>query len=511
MWFFILYLLSSNTLWAQSILYSPDMNNTAATRFEVIGKTKNYYWIQKSKAIRSHQKSNMLESSGTEYSFEIFDARLNQVNQIASRISVMVLKEYLISGDLYFDQLLFTTSPDKTRVVLNRYSQDGHLVSFDNLLLDFPYSMKGDAFLLIRSEDKSKILLLGFEPVEDQPPRIHAILYNADWQVLCKTIYNSCKVAQPFIQYDFTNNPLEHFENSPVKLANTGEWLMLAPSRYSNTYMLCHFYNIDSIGVQSEINQAQGPAVQNVSLSLDITNGQALAGFLINTSNSEKKVRIVRYALSDCLLNFDTTYKFSTTTLDKNKEKYIFEQSFVPLPGKGFLFLKEYGRTYYSPSFKNDFMADDEDEANMQVVYQRVFVQFKKDDYTYFKGLYGVRRDFERGDLSLYYFPATSRDSCWSGIINKAQTTELNAPYLSYVCMTVQGRIIFLYNSLSNTKSKYSSTTILDQQGNLLDEGLVFWRRNSILDFQKARQISATELAVPYEKNRLQGFVIIRL
>ena len=101
-------------------------------------------------------------------------------------------------------------------------------------------------------------------------------------------------------------------------------------------------------------------------------------------------------------------------------------------------------------------------------------------------------------------------DSCWSGIINKEQITELNSSFLSYVFMPVKDKLIFLYNSLFNN-NRYSSTTILDQNGNPVNEGLVFWKTNNTLLFQKARQISANELAIPYEKNMRNGFAIIRL
>jgi hypothetical protein len=139
-----------------------------------------------------------------------------------------------------------------------------------------------------------------------------------------------------------------------------------------------------------------------------------------------------------------------------------------------------------------------------------VSARFNKDDYTRYGNLLGARRTYSRGDLSLYYFPAVRSDSCWSGIINKSQTTELNSSYLSYACMPLEGKLLFLYNSESRT-THAGSTTFLDTQGYALDEGLVLWRRNNRFDIQKARQIGAHELAVPYQKNRMLGFVVIRL
>ncbi|MGE5108674.1 MAG: hypothetical protein ACM3H8_14110, partial [Sphingobacteriales bacterium] len=113
-------------------------------------------------------------------------------------------------------------------------------------------------------------------------------------------------------------------------------------------------------------------------------------------------------------------------------------------------------------------------------------------------------------DLSMYYFPATGKDSCWSGIINKEQVTELNKGNLSYVFLPSDDKLFFLYNSLQRF-DQYSSSTILDINGNALNEGLVYWNIRSTLLFQKARQISEKEIAVPYEKNARNGFAIVKL
>jgi hypothetical protein len=77
--------------------------------------------------------------------------------------------------------------------------------------------------------------------------------------------------------------------------------------------------------------------------------------------------------------------------------------------------------------------------------------------------------------------------------------------------MLLEGKAVFLYNDLSYNTTKHGTTTMLDQNGHALNEGVIFWRPGNILNFQKARQITSRELAVPYEGNRGLGFAIIRL
>jgi hypothetical protein len=75
----------------------------------------------------------------------------------------------------------------------------------------------------------------------------------------------------------------------------------------------------------------------------------------------------------------------------------------------------------------------------------------------------------------------------------------------------VRDKFILFYNNVSFNYSGQSTTTILGRSGEALDEGLVFWKSNNVLDFQKARQIGIKELAVPFKKNGQIGFSIIKL
>lgn len=506
----VMFLLSPVLLLAQRVLYSPFVGSPAATRFEVAGKAGDYYWVQKSR------KSNSVRFpqpwiNDRALSFEIYDTRMNRVNIVPYAISDTIVKEYLVAGNHSFDRLEFANSSNTTRALLNRYAPDGEIIKEKDTLACFPGNMKGNDFLLVRSQDNSKILLLGFEPVSGSAPRLHAMLYNQDWQPLYQTVYVNYNITQPIIQCDFINYPIENFDNNPVKLTNSGAWLMISPSRTSNNYLLFHFNGTDSSYAYSDIKLNQQARVQDLALSLDNDRKEAFAGILLNTRiASVKKARIAHYLLSQSRFDYDTAYLFNTSATDKIRDDNLFEQCFITVPGKGFMLLKEYGRPNPSPYVPEPGKADEEEDRMETGIASSIPAFINKNDYTRFGKLAGAKSTYDRGDLTLYYFPATTKDTCWSGIINKAQTNELNSSYLSYVFMPIEGRLVFLYNSLLND-SRYGSATILDQQGNSLNEGLIFWKANNTLNFQKARQISARELAIPYEKNMLNGFAIIRL
>jgi hypothetical protein len=111
----------------------------------------------------------------------------------------------------------------------------------------------------------------------------------------------------------------------------------------------------------------------------------------------------------------------------------------------------------------------------------------------------------------MFYFPARQGDSCWSGIVNKEQVTEFNMPILSYMVVPIRERLFFLYNSFFKMEIRYGNSTVLDYRGNLIeDEGPAYWQLGNLLDFQHAKRISDTEMAMPYEHNRRFGFAVIR-
>ncbi len=499
--------LSTGILCAQKVLYSPFIGNESQTRFEVVGKAGNYYWVQKSKYKFRTKKLTEPWINDKDLKFEIYDARMNLVKTIPSFISENVTKEYFVPGDEYFDQLILLPGDQKITVLLNRYTPDGNIIRNGDELCEFPGNMKCGDFLLVRSQDKNKILLLGFEPVAESSPKLHSLLYDRDWKLICQTVYTNRNISKPFVQYDLIDYPLEDFNNNPVKLSNDGYWLMAVSSRMNNNYLLFHFNGIDEGFVFKEIKLSSAVSVEEIVLSLNNGRQEAFAGLLSRIRNPAiKDVRMIHYSLTERRIDFDTSYRFNTLAPDKAKNENIYEEYLLAVPGKGCMFLKEFGRPFSSKFYEEQQSV----EAN-NIVNSVIPANINKNEYTRYGNLFGARNKFDRGDLSLYYFPATANDTCWSGIINKEQITELNSSYLSYVFLPKEEKLFFLYNSFFRNNDQYSSTTVLDQKGNPLNEGITYWKMNNTLVFQKARQISEGELAIPYGRNGRNGFAIIRL
>ncbi len=514
---FVCFISHTTPLPAQQVLYSPLMNDQSNEGFDVIGKAGNFYWIEKTKKKNRLKRSLSRVVNNSDINFEIYDTRMHLVKTIHTSVDSDVLKKYFIAGDDYFDELTFIKNKGETTVLLKRLTPEGNMVGNDTLC-HFPGNMKGEDFLLVRSKNKNKILLLGFERVKDAAPNMHAILYNKNWNLLHQSVYKDRNITQPYVQYDFINYPLEHFNSSPVKLANSGEWLMLSPSALNGNYLLFNFSAPDNNVFYTKVKIPESSAIEDLSLSLNNETMEAEAGILLSShSSSIKNVIVLHYIMAQCRFNFDTAYRFNTLAGNKTKDKNLFKEYFMPVPGKGFIFLKEYGRQWLQISteqeVKSDYVKNDYSlpEQSKLISNNPIPGAINKNDYTRYNNLAGTRNEFDRGDLSFYFFPSTQNDSCWSGIVNKEQTNELNSPYLSYVLMTAENKLVFLYNSLFNDDVKYSSTTMLDEKGNPLNEGLVFWKSDNALDFQKARQISVNELAIPYEKNMRKGFAIVRL
>lgn len=504
----VFYLCTADLLHAQTVLYSPEVGNAASTQFEMIGRVNNYYWIIKSKK-NYNPKNSEPWINDKSVSFEVYNERMNKIKTLPSFIAGNTIKEYFFVGNNYLDQLEFINDGG-IKISITRYTPDGNIVYSGKQLTVFKGNIRGDDFLFLRSQDKSKNFLLAFEANKDELPKLHTFLYDNNWNVLFENVYEDHNLTQPFVQYDFINYPSEFFDNAPAKLANNGDWLMLSPSRENNNYRLFHFHNIDSSITYNEIKLNKNAIVENLSLSLNNKEGEAFAGVLTNTKyEAVKKAHIAHYILSECRLDFDTTYLFKPIAADKARDENLSEQYFMPVMDKGFMFLKEYGRPYLQNfSFSQENINDD---TNNAVDFKNITVAVNENDYTRFSSLADSRPKYDRGDLSFYFFSALKDDSSWSGIINKEQTNDLNAAYLSYICMPLDGKLVFLYNSMFNNDDKYSSTTILDEKGNPLNEGVVFWKAKNTMNFQKARQISAQEVIVPYEKNKWQGFAVIRL
>lgn len=495
----------THILAAQQVLYSPFISSQPQTRFQVIGKAGNYYWIQKSKKIFRPKKYIGSWEEGS-FNFEVYDGRMNEVTSIPVDVSEDVMKEYFVPGEEYFDQLLFLKNNFQIVVLLNRFTPDGNKNANVDTIATFPAHMKYSNFLLVRSEDKNKLLLLGFETIADSLPRVHSFLFDKNWSLIDKAVYANTNISQPYVQYDLVDYPLEHFSNTAVKLTNDGEWLMAVPSNVSRNFLLFHFGVPGDAIAYKEIKLLSSATVEDVILSLNNEKKEVSAGILSRLRYQPVKyVRVAHYLLSDKRIDFDTSFRFNTTT-NKTKNENLYEEYFMTVPNKGFMLLKEYGKPF---SFN-----EQEDRYNERDEADSIFssaVNVNRNDYTRYGNLAGSRTAFDRGDLSIYYFPWSPGDSCWSGIINKEQSTELSSSYLSYVFLPREDKLFFLYNEFYRNTNQYSNTTVLDEKGNALEEGVVYWKMKNNLVFQKARQISANELAIPYERNGRNGFAIIKL
>jgi hypothetical protein len=500
-------LFSFRFLAAQRVLYSPVIDDRYTSHFEVAGKTSDYYWVLKQKEKTSGSLSVLQQE------FEVYDARLDLVNTVFRFIiPENTLKEYLVAGTHFFDRLLVLKEDSKTIISLQRFSEDGSSVSGQKTIFSFPFNERGNSFLLIRSEDKRRMLLLCFESVTESSPKLHAILFNENWEQLFYKTYHHPNITQPMIQDDFTSYPVEHFNSYPVQLANNGQWLMASPSRTSNNFLLLHFCDDDNSFSYKELKLPPYSQLDDVVLSIDNNKGEAFAGVLSKFHYpSLKNVQVAHYSMIKQQFDFDSSYRFSTLAGNKFKNDHIVHESFAAVPGNGFLLLKEYGKEYSSAFESDDAWNPEVFLAAAQVANVFTTVSLNSDGYARFNELVSAGNTSHRGDLSLFYFPGQRKDSCWSGFISKEQTTDMNSPYLSYLFIPSKDKLALMYNSPYKNGDQYGASTFLDTQGNALNEGgLVFWRFSAQLNFQEAKQIASDEVAVPYKHNQRNGFAIIR-
>jgi hypothetical protein len=501
---------------AQMVLYSPPVNDRSVLRTQVAGKVGDYYWVQSE--VRKRVVSREAGwHSGEEQNFEIFDDRMRPVATVSSRVDPdTMLKQYLIAGGAWFDQLVLLPGAGRTLLFLNRYEPQGRSLDEGRTVASFPFRASGNNFLLLRSADLGKILVLGFEPIAASPPRCHAILFDQDWRILSSQTYQHPSLTQPFLQEEATSYPIENFDKSPVKLADNGQWAMTVPSSEDDNYVLFHFCGDDNSYSYKEISLPEAARMEDVALSIDNNKGVITAGILSRfRSVAHKFVRTVHYSMERQRLDFDSSYRFSTLLPGKVRNKNLVKENFIAIPGGGFMLLKEYGRPFFSWGVEEGTPGSQlelEDYLfNTQNLNAGIRAPSMQEGYARYGSLAGLGAEHGRGDLGLFYFPAVRTDSCWSGLISKEQVTELNAPDLSYLVVPVKDKLYFLYNSLFRNRNPYADATIIDHQGKSLSgEGLLFWQVKNTLLFQRSRQISANEVAIPYEKSQRDGFAILR-
>ena len=80
----------------QSVQYSSTVSNDINTRFDVIGKAGNFYWLYKIKKSSRYKNGVAAWPPREDRSFDVYDEQLNRVKEIPSPLSDSVLKQYLI-------------------------------------------------------------------------------------------------------------------------------------------------------------------------------------------------------------------------------------------------------------------------------------------------------------------------------------------------------------------------------------------------------------------------------
>ncbi|MES1220622.1 MAG: hypothetical protein ABUT20_34285, partial [Bacteroidota bacterium] len=157
----VLFVFCANYLAAQKVLYSSYLNDRNTDRFEITGKSGDYYWVQKNKKKNQVELPAMPWRSDKQPTFEIYDSHLNEIATVsAAEITDSTMKEYYIPGEKYFDHLILLAGQGKTYISLDRYAPDGEMLAVNKVLDTLNFSEKGNSFILLRSQDKSRILLL---------------------------------------------------------------------------------------------------------------------------------------------------------------------------------------------------------------------------------------------------------------------------------------------------------------------------------------------------------------
>ncbi len=512
---------------AQQVSYCEPYSDRSTLRQEMLGKVGDYFWVSaiSRKRVIRHSGDGISE----ERNLVVYDPRMNVINLINDPSYVVSsIKEYLVVTDDHFDRLhLLNTDNKEVEVRLQRYAPDGALSGPDHNVARFPFSESGNSFMLVRSQDRGRILLLGFESVSSAAPRLHAFLFDQDWNLVSQRVYKHPFLSQPMIQDDYSGYPLEDFNTGPIKLANSGEWLMLAPSRVNHNFLLFHFDATDTL-VCKEINLPGTASMEDVCVSIDNASGDVAAGVLSTFHYAPlKNVQAVHYSMVTRAFSFDTSYRLTTLGGKRIRNDNLVKESFVAVPGRGFLLLKEYGRSNldeveddedmydagYDPALL--FASNDIPDGEPGPSFPRLRLPEPRYGYARYHSTNNPPYH-DRGDLSMYFFPASRADSCWSGMISQEQVTELNSPNLSYMIVPMQDRMVFLYNSFVHGEKIYASTTVLDPQGEqVTNEGILFWGLKNTLNFQLARQVAPDQVVIPYDiyvngnANGKVGFAVV--
>ncbi len=475
----------------------------------MIGKSGNFYWVEK----LQRQKSAGREKFNSKLEiqrFGLYDNKLNPVTELIPQNIPGTMKQWLMTGEKTLDQIIVTTVDGWTRIICNRYQANQNTIS--NQIDSLPYSATASNLLLVRSGDHSKNLLVAFENSNPSFTRIHALMFDSEWNSIYHQVIDKAIFAQPCIQDEEIGFPAESFDNLPIKLADNGEWLMATPSRTSQNFSLFHACSNGSDFYFREIPVSPFYKMEDIAMSIDDENQEMSLALLSGYKNSSlKNVQICNYSLKQGKFEFDSSYHFNTQVRDI-RAKNLSNQSFVAVPGGGFMLLKEYGSPFefekpvipVMNNLETAYLLANYHEANMGD-------ENIKPGFTQSPGLSPIPFIRNRGDLNLFYFPAIKTDSTWSGIMELEQHAEINNPDLSYLLVPSGNKIYIIYNSMNGFTDPLATSTTLNKGGQTLDDALIFWKMNKMLNFQRSHRFSETEVAVPYMDPARSGFAIIRL
>jgi hypothetical protein len=500
-----------DTVSAQHVLYSDALRARSGTQFEVIGKSENIYWVAKlHKEKIYHQKKTSEENSLI--SFELFDTKLSPLREEVSVNLPGTRKQWLLAGKKSLDQIILTGTANQTKIICSRYPDDPLQINQIRVLDSLPFLADPSSNLLIRSEDHSKILFVAFENDDEYTTKVHALLFDGDWNLIYHHTIAQPLFAQPCIQEDEIGFPGESFDDLPIKLANNGEWLMAFPSRINHNFTIFHACPNGNEYQFEELRMSPYYKTEDIAMSIDNDKQEMSVGLLSRyMKTSLKNVQITKYSILQGRFDFDTSYRFNTQA-NEMKNKNLSQERFIAVPGGGYMLLKEYGIPYESNNIENPFIGSTE-AAYLLANYKEAenTKSNQEEGYHFNQGLSPIPLIRNRGDLNLFYFPAVSRANAWSGTLIMEQKPESNNPDLSYLLIPDKDKLYIIYNNGEGYGNPVATNTTLNLQGQLTDDGLVFWKMNKMLNFQHAHQYDVDEMAIPYARNQQTGFAIIRL
>jgi hypothetical protein len=495
---------------AQRVLYTQFPSHISGL-FQIVGKTKDLYWLE----TRQDRKSNSLHEnfqSADLKNFILLDSKLHTLTEYPAVHLKSTLKQWLYCDQEGLNQIIASNTREKTYIFCSRYRPDltagSSLMAVDSL----PFSADASSLLLVRSEDQSKILLVAFENSDSALTRVHALLFNADWTSVYHRIIAHEQFAQPCIQDDPIGFPGESFDDLPIKLANNGEWLMVAPSRISCNFSIFHVGPLGSQYYFHEIPLSPFYSMEDIAMSVDNEQQAMSVGLLSSFSNSSlKNVQVFQYSMKEGKIIFDSSFHFNTQ-YRALRSRNLYHEKFVAIPGRGYLLMMEYGKPYefQEPAvpainyWESAFLLSH--YAEMDLGKQSI-----QSGYTPNSGLRPIPTIVNQGDLNLFYFPSVAKDSSWSSVLESEQHAENNNPDLSYLVMADGKKIYLLYNQIDGYSNVIPTATILGSQGNATDEPLVFWQLQKTLNFQDAHRYSSDEVYIPYDGHQAPGFALIRL